>query len=143
MMLIRLVYVSTAVEEFTAESLRELVDHAVSKNNGLDVTGALLYSGGSFLQVLEGPEKTVLDLYQRIEQDSRHMWVECMQQSPIESRMFSDWAMNLSNFDDESSVDLRAVRLVREVLDHCQVDPDRHTRGLVFFFKQCADRVAA
>ena len=65
-MLTHLVYISSARRLFTTEELRDLL--AVSRRNNAreDVTGMMLYRGGSFMQVLEGPQDAVLDLYQRI-----------------------------------------------------------------------------
>lgn len=54
MALIHLIYVSTAREEFDETELARILDTAVRRNGERNVTGMLLYAGGTFMQVLEG-----------------------------------------------------------------------------------------
>jgi len=144
MRLFRLTYVSTAVEIFTPESLKELVQRAAAKNATLDVTGALLFSGGAFMQALEGPEGAVADLYARIELDPRHTFIECVQRDHVENRLFPEWSMTLQNFDEHAAIDPKHLLVIRSFLEQCSdVDPDQATEGLVGFFRQAAARVAA
>ncbi len=144
MRLTRLTYVSTAVEMFTSESLHELVRKAAEKNQTLDITGVLLYSGGAFLQVLEGPEPEVAELFARIELDPRHTFVECAQRDHVQERLFPEWSMELQNFDEHAAVNPQHMRVIRTFLDQCvDVDPDQTTEGLVSFFRQSAARLAA
>jgi len=66
-----LVYVSSAVEPFSKTELVELLHVARANNERLGITGMLLYRDGNFMQVLEGEEPVVRDLYARIERDPR------------------------------------------------------------------------
>jgi len=144
MQLFRLMYVSTAVEEFTPASLQALVDQAAAKNARLDITGALLYSGGSFLQALEGREANVSAVFERIECDPRHTCVECIQRDRVEERMFPHWSMTLCNFDDRHSINQKHLRIIRQFLDHCgAVGPDEATRSLLGYFTSRVAEVAA
>jgi hypothetical protein len=64
------------------------------KNNGkLNVTGALLFSGGCFAQVLEGPLEAVETLFEQIECDPRHRNVTILHFKPADARNFADWSM--------------------------------------------------
>jgi hypothetical protein len=58
-MLYSLIYVSSAVRAFTAAQLRELLVVCEKNNRRDQVSGMLLYKGGNFMQVLEGPESSV------------------------------------------------------------------------------------
>ncbi len=62
-------------------------------NNKVSVTGALLFNGGSFAQVLEGPRKAVETTFERIQRDPRHSDVSVLQCEPVEARGFSNWSM--------------------------------------------------
>lgn len=66
---------------------------ARSKNKRLDVTGALLTDGDWFVQVLEGDEVVVQQLYRQINQDKRHERVMVVDTREMSGRVFGRWAM--------------------------------------------------
>jgi blue light- and temperature-responsive anti-repressor len=57
------------------------------------VTGALLFSAGTFAQVLEGPLAAIERIFERIQCDARHDDVIVLQIAPIKRRAFPDWSM--------------------------------------------------
>ena len=61
--LIHIIYVSKETEDFSNDKILKLLDGARSNNTKLDVTGMLLYSEGSFFQILEGEEEIVDQLF--------------------------------------------------------------------------------
>ncbi|PRD13203.1 diguanylate phosphodiesterase [Pantoea coffeiphila] len=71
-MLTTLIYRSHICEHFPPHDLKEMVNAANLKNGQADVTGILLFNGVHFFQLLEGPEESVFNIYQRICEDSRH-----------------------------------------------------------------------
>lgn len=73
--------------------LGRLFSAARSDNKAADVTGALLLSGGSFVQVLEGVEDVVRPLFERISADPRHDEVELIDARAVARREFGRWAM--------------------------------------------------
>lgn len=52
--------------------LRDILQRSRDQNIQLGVTGALLFDGERFVQLLEGPREVVLPLSERIRMDSRH-----------------------------------------------------------------------
>lgn len=66
---------------------------ARSNNKKLGVTGALLTDGDWFVQILEGEESTVQNLFNKIERDPRHERVEVLEEGPVDGRTFSRWSM--------------------------------------------------
>ena len=68
---------------------------AVSKRNNarVGVTGALLFNGGSFAQVLEGSRAAVEGTFERIQRDPRHSDVTVLQCEPVAARGFPNWSM--------------------------------------------------
>lgn len=54
------------------QDLLTLLDIASERNKRQNVTGMVLYSGGNFIQALEGKEKDVDDIYQSILADDRN-----------------------------------------------------------------------
>ncbi len=62
----------------------------------------LLYLDPFFMQVLEGEEAMVNDLFNLIKQDSRHHKVSLIYKKPIEERYFSNWTMGFSKISHEN-----------------------------------------
>jgi hypothetical protein len=92
-MLYSLVYVSTAVVVPSHESLTSLTDQASARNVSLGVTGLLLYSGGNFMQCLEGSKESIDTLMMSINSDHRHFGVIVLLYEKISKREFVDWGM--------------------------------------------------
>ena len=70
--MISLIYVSSAVELFSAAELATLLETSRRNNAPTGITGMLLYKDGSFMQVIEGEEEEIHKLHSRISRDPRH-----------------------------------------------------------------------
>lgn len=97
--MIRLTYASTANQEWSSDKLLELLEQARTNNGAKNITGMLLYSKGTFFQVLEGEEETVEDLYRTIEKDPRHKNCTLIEKLNITERAFSYWSMGFEKID--------------------------------------------
>jgi hypothetical protein len=73
--------------------IEKILTTARTNNAKLNVTGALLFSGGCFAQVLEGPLEAVETLFEQIECDPRHRNVTILHFKPANTRNFGDWTM--------------------------------------------------
>lgn len=95
--LYRLVYASKnllAVPEAEANAAVSQILAASQRNNAAaGVTGALMFNGGAFAQVLEGPRQDVERTFERIQRDERHGDVTVLECGPTEARGFADWSM--------------------------------------------------
>ncbi|WDE04251.1 BLUF domain-containing protein [Thalassomonas viridans] len=101
-----LLYTSVAPQGFSESELMVLLQTTRLKNKSIGVTGMLVYHDREFIQLLEGEEDIVKDLYQTIARDSRHTNVEVFYQGEIENRAFGDWSMAFKRLDENS---LKAV----------------------------------
>lgn len=128
--MIRLLYFSQAVATVTNAGLEEILATARRKNNERGITGALLTGGEVFLQILEGPEQSVLSLYLEILQDTRHTDVEIMRVTPIMNRLFKDWSMEFFE-----TTPLQFVQVMKFKTEHFAVEEPQEfigaLRGLV------------
>ncbi len=71
-MIYAILYVSKEVENLPDQTIAD-ISKVSSVNNARDqISGALLYMGGEFLQILEGEEEVLMQTYQRIDADDRH-----------------------------------------------------------------------
>jgi hypothetical protein len=103
MSLNQLVYISQAVRKMSAEDLLAIQKVAKVNNEPIDVTGSLFYNGGWFLQVLEGPLPTLLELYKKIAKDPRHKNSRVLYNEPAKFRTFTRWSMNMTNLEDRQA----------------------------------------
>jgi hypothetical protein len=98
-MIFYLIYVSSAVQLLPEEELLLLLRQSQAKNLNLGITGMLLYKGGNFMQMLEGGEQTVRELYATIRKDPRHHNVLTIITGSLKARNFKDWSMGFQNMD--------------------------------------------
>ena len=94
-----LVYVSRATENFSLGQLADMMMTFQAKNLRVNVTGLLLYKDGNFMQLLEGEQHVVLELYGKIRRDSRHTNVITLIDEPMAAQTFPDWSMGFKNLD--------------------------------------------
>jgi FAD-dependent sensor of blue light len=75
------------------EAVRGILDQSRSRNARLGVTGALLFTGSCFCQVLEGSRDAVDEIFDSIQRDQRHRNVSLLSFRPTSSRLFPQWSM--------------------------------------------------
>lgn len=97
--MIRLTYASTAINDWGAEDLLRLLKQCRINNGAKNITGILLYSKGTFFQVLEGDELTVNQVYSVIEKDKRHKDCTIIEKEKITERAFPYWSMGFEKLD--------------------------------------------
>jgi hypothetical protein len=101
MKLSRLIYKSTAAAEVVSNRvLREIEGQASAANTKKGITGLLVLTGDTFLQVLEGPALDVTALFGNIIADKRHRAVELVTFQPIGGRSFDAWSMRTVDLYD-------------------------------------------
>jgi len=90
----RTVYMSTAVGVLRAEELDRIYLRAKSANSREAITGLMLFYGGVFLQVLEGPAAGVTSLMERIRRDRRHANLVVLESGAVDTRSFHQSPMH-------------------------------------------------
>lgn len=94
--LTHLIYTSAAAPGVAPTGLKTILQVARRKNAQRSVTGMLLYTSGSFFQVLEGDDATLTELFAIIASDPRHTGVTKIIHEPIAQRVFGDWTMGFA-----------------------------------------------
>ncbi|MBC6699188.1 BLUF domain-containing protein [Hymenobacter puniceus] len=97
----RIVYLSSATGELDELQLKQLLLHSRRKNQARAITGLLLVSEGEVLQVLEGEQSAVEQLYAIIARDIRHTHLCKLADGPITRRSFPDWSMGFATASPE------------------------------------------
>jgi uncharacterized membrane protein (DUF373 family) len=95
----------------STQELLDLLKECRESNAGRGVTGMLLYGNGTFLQVLEGDEKVIDDLVEKIRKDRRHTNLQILHRISIKHRQYSDWSMG---FKRVSNKELRQIDGLRD-----------------------------
>lgn len=91
--LIHCIYSSVASSLFSESDLPPLLQKARTANAAIGVTGMLAYINGNFLQVIEGEECIIDELFGKISKDPRHRRILMLVREPITARTFADWSM--------------------------------------------------
>lgn len=99
-------YLSSATELWTDEELQRLLAESRANNAEVGVTGVLLYSGGNFIQTLEGPPDAVDDLMARVSEDPRHKDVYVVRRDEITDRAFAEWSMGFRQVSHDQALEI-------------------------------------
>ena len=105
--LLSLTYVSSATRLLSVEELVDLVEEIRPRNERLDITGLLLYSGGNIIQTLEGRPFEVETVFADITADERHGKIRVVERRGVDDRAFSSWSMGFRHVTEREIVDIQ------------------------------------
>ncbi len=88
-----ILYSSKHSFDLSKEELNGLISEARYNNNKNHVTGILLYLNNAFLQYIEGPEKNIDTLYNKILKDDRHHSLSILESGLKPARKYEEWTM--------------------------------------------------
>jgi hypothetical protein len=111
--------------------IQALYERSRRDNERAGITGMLMFTGGCFGQLIEGPEAAIGALMARIEADPRHGQVRRLLDRPVAERRFESWHMAL--FEAPGADDL-----VSELLEATEVPPQRAQRLLELMLAELA-----
>ena len=95
----QVIYVSEKTDT-SSDSLTDIYDISQKNNSESGISGCLLIGSNSYLQLLEGPDSAVENLYSKIKMDSRHKKVKKLFEQHIEEKLFSSWSMKFAPFNN-------------------------------------------
>lgn len=98
----QLTYQSKISPELTIDEIESILIDARKRNNTHEITGCLVYFEESIVQILEGEESNVLQLFDKIKSDSRHHTLDLLWEGPSRQRYFPKWDMALYAPIDDS-----------------------------------------
>ena len=105
-------------DETVPVDLSHILLTSVKRNRVHGVTGFMVYKAGYFMQLIEGKQSVVEELYSHIRVDSRHSDVETIIESSIVEPVFSTWSMKLIASLDDSPECLYFFRRYAHLLNH-------------------------
>jgi hypothetical protein len=127
-----IVYMSQAKKHLTPTELIVILMQARALNERHQVTGALVYGNGQFMQLIEGEASVIRNLYERIAGDPRHQHVFKLADQPIERRSFAEWSMAFGQPPAEEFQELKGLvgYMSQEQLTH-QIETSSAADGLL------------
>jgi hypothetical protein len=78
----------------------DIAAHSRIANASRDISGVLVFDGVRFCQQIEGKQKDVLALMERMYQDTRHFNVEVFHHGPLAERRFSHFSVAFADVDE-------------------------------------------
>lgn len=93
-------YVSTIAPNAPLSVVGEIARSARIFNAAHNITGLLIFDGMRFCQQLEGRQKDVLALVDRISKDPRHSDVTVFHHGLLAERRFQDFSLAFTNVTD-------------------------------------------
>ena len=116
-MIYYLIYLSSATILYTDDELNDILSVSRKNNEKREISGILLYHDGSILQVLEGDEEQVKEVYDIIAKDNRHNGLITMVSGYTTERNFPDWSMGFRKISKGEWSDLTGyIKLDTEIV---------------------------
>ena len=78
----------------------DVAAHSRIANAACSITGVLIFDGVRFCQQIEGRQKDVLALMERIYQDTRHFNIEMFHHGPLPERRFNHFSLGFANVEE-------------------------------------------
>jgi hypothetical protein len=130
-MVYQMIYSSQANTPMSIGDLEEILVDARTGNEKRNVTGALIYVEGVFLQILEGEKETLQRLMKSIAADTRHSRVTVFHEGVVDRPLFSNWRMAYVGATPEQMATwagLEGAASITSILQGIQRDPQRRSR---------------
>lgn len=131
----RVTYVSKLNALLSQEDIIEIGRLASLNNQKLDVTGILISVRDYFFQILEGEEKIVDELVEKIRRDSRHNEITILSaETGCEERLFTNWGMKTVALNESNDLMLLAISMMLQNIARSYNTIGRYTQPALLKF---------
>ena len=91
-------YVSTSLLDpaLAEQAVAQIVADSIARNRDRGITGAMIYTGTHFAQIIEGPSESIAALMRSLRADPRQTNIVVIEHVPLSKRRFSEWNMAYS-----------------------------------------------
>lgn len=94
-----LVYISEAAEDISYTDIQDILASSRRNNARDEITGLLIFRDGHFLQLLEGDEKSVRKVLNKILLDDRNYSLRVLVEARSDERLYPTWNMAFCDGD--------------------------------------------
>ena len=139
-----LIYYSEAIDHITKMDIKNILESSLKNNIELDITGALVYHQKRFFQIIEGPKKNILDLYDIILTDPRHSNLKLIWKGVRKHRTFKEWSMAFISDDKITGLSTNAASSLMNIeelidrIDDKELFADKLWRKVLSILKEVA-----
>lgn len=102
--LYEIIYVSTLAPDAPIRVVGEIAATSRVRNQQRGITGLLIFDGMRFCQQLEGAQRDVVRLLDKIRQDHRHVDMEVVHDGFLDARRFQQFNLGYAAVDDEDTL---------------------------------------
>ena len=99
------IYVSTIAPGLAISSVADIAGKSRIANQRQGITGLLIFDGMRYCQQLEGTQKQVLALTEKIRHDPRHINVEIIHHGELASRRFNSFSLGYTTVEDPEALE--------------------------------------
>ncbi|NER18311.1 BLUF domain-containing protein [Spongiivirga citrea] len=121
-----LCYFSTADSSLGTNDFEELFEYVVTKNTSQEITGVLVYGQGNFMQIMEGPKKKIISIFNRIKEDNRHHNVIKVIEKDYPDRIFGKY-----DYGFKVVKDLTSLKELKNYITLLNNNPSKHTSKFI------------
>ncbi|MEO9804215.1 MAG: BLUF domain-containing protein [Reichenbachiella sp.] len=133
-----LVYQSNAIPDLTTENIERILEVAQNFNSKNNISGCLFYHDHKFLQLLEGDEEVVRNLFNKICQNKFHSKVELLTEGFKEERTFEKWKMAYVDLSSDHKHDKERELFVLNFLAYSELI-EKPSPAIKEFWKKVRD----
>lgn len=108
-------YVSNSQMEMDNAQVKTLLEYCKEKNMALGIKGVLLYAEGNFFQILEGEKDVIMEIFKKIENDSRHNGLIKIISRDIPTHTFDEYKVDI--LSDEPKYTYEVPNVYSEALN--------------------------
>lgn len=134
MSLYELTYCSISSDKIENKDILKILSKSNVHNKEKNITGCLLYHNNEFLQILEGNENDVKELYSKIKQDNKHDHVILLEQGEKEERLFKNWNMAFYDLDCKEHEDVHKQLFINNLINFSELS-SKTSRGVNLFWR--------
>ncbi|MBC7409379.1 MAG: BLUF domain-containing protein [Arcicella sp.] len=128
-----LLYSSIAKPDLAGEDILDILKTSQEFNLKYNITGCLLYFDKEFIQILEGDEQSVKNLFSKIKKDIRHTNVNLLLENGKTERVFKNWSMAFNGLSIEDMNNIDRVLLVNNFITFSELDYKSTKASKLFF----------
>jgi hypothetical protein len=129
-----LLYSSTAKKDLKEEDISNILETARDFNLKNNLSGCLVFHNNKFIQILEGDEGIVKELFAKIEKDKRHKNVILIEKGLKAERLFENWTMVYYNLDKIDTNDPQRKLFIDNFITYSEIADISTTASKMFWY---------
>ena len=128
----RIIYISKITNPLSNKEIEQIGNTSIQNNMQINVTGTLVFFEKMFFQIIEGDDKEVDQLYEKIGNDPRHYDILRLKtEDDINERLFPDWYMKTVNLDNNVDDLLRPIKVLLQTVIETHSIVERYTQPTI------------